>query len=252
MSDRLDPALLKAVLAEPDSYEPRLVLADWCEENGLGERSEFIRVQCELGNTPEPEAKTFKPLVHTAAYHEGEGVCVRCTRTAECRYHVLRRRERELLVEHWVAWSPECEFSSLSPHTHLPHWKWRRGFLEVIRLDAADWLAHADALLAAHPVREVEMTTWPQLERREVSATYGSWVGYRLPGRSHECRFPNTLDEHSEDVLACDFLLKHHWPGIKFEFLPFKPAIREIANLYQAGALTINEVRAIYGMPPAP
>ena len=44
----MDPALLAAVLADPDDDAPRLVLADWLEENGFTERAEFIRVQIEL------------------------------------------------------------------------------------------------------------------------------------------------------------------------------------------------------------
>ncbi|MCI0461264.1 MAG: TIGR02996 domain-containing protein [Gemmataceae bacterium] len=41
-------ALLAAVWAEPEDDGPRLVYADWLEENGQPERGEFIRVQCEL------------------------------------------------------------------------------------------------------------------------------------------------------------------------------------------------------------
>src|SRR5262249_34905741 len=32
----------------PDDDTPRLVLADWLEENGEPERAEFIRIQCQL------------------------------------------------------------------------------------------------------------------------------------------------------------------------------------------------------------
>ena len=38
-------ALLAAVCAAPDDDLPRLVYADWCDENGQPERAEFIRVQ---------------------------------------------------------------------------------------------------------------------------------------------------------------------------------------------------------------
>jgi uncharacterized protein (TIGR02996 family) len=40
-------ALLRAVCAAPREDLPRLVYADWLEENGQGERAEFIRIQCE-------------------------------------------------------------------------------------------------------------------------------------------------------------------------------------------------------------
>lgn len=43
-----DAALLRAVLSAPDDDLPRLVIADWWDENGQPERAEFCRVQCEM------------------------------------------------------------------------------------------------------------------------------------------------------------------------------------------------------------
>lgn len=40
-------ALRRAVLAEPDEDTPRLVYADWLDENGRGDRATFIRAQIE-------------------------------------------------------------------------------------------------------------------------------------------------------------------------------------------------------------
>lgn len=39
---------LHAVLAHPDEDAPRLIYADWLEEQGDTDRAEFIRIQCEL------------------------------------------------------------------------------------------------------------------------------------------------------------------------------------------------------------
>lgn len=44
MSD--EAALLAAILAHPDEDTPRLMFADWLQENGQPERAEFIRIQC--------------------------------------------------------------------------------------------------------------------------------------------------------------------------------------------------------------
>jgi uncharacterized protein (TIGR02996 family) len=44
----METAFLKDICANPDDDAPRLVFADWLEENGQPERAEFIRVQCEL------------------------------------------------------------------------------------------------------------------------------------------------------------------------------------------------------------
>ena len=40
--------LLKAICADPDNDLPRLVYADYLEENGQAERAAFIRLQCEF------------------------------------------------------------------------------------------------------------------------------------------------------------------------------------------------------------
>src|SRR5262245_51635979 len=40
-------ALRRAILAEPDDDTPRLVYADWLQENGNTDRAEFIRAQIE-------------------------------------------------------------------------------------------------------------------------------------------------------------------------------------------------------------
>lgn len=44
MSD--EDALLAAIQAHPNEVTPRLIYADWLDENGRSERAEFIRLQC--------------------------------------------------------------------------------------------------------------------------------------------------------------------------------------------------------------
>src|SRR5687768_2731314 len=46
LSDR--DALLAAIRANPEEDPPRLVFADWLDENGDPGRAEFVRLQCEL------------------------------------------------------------------------------------------------------------------------------------------------------------------------------------------------------------
>src|SRR5438128_2504720 len=47
--------LFAAILAEPDEDTPRLVYADWLEENDEPLRSELIRVQVAMARAPTPE-----------------------------------------------------------------------------------------------------------------------------------------------------------------------------------------------------
>ena len=46
MTDR--DALYRAILAHPADDTPRLVYADWLQENGRPEEAEFLRVSCRL------------------------------------------------------------------------------------------------------------------------------------------------------------------------------------------------------------
>src|SRR5215471_15158597 len=55
MSD--EKALLAAVWEYPHEDTPRLVYADWLQENGQPERAEFIRVQCEMWRIDPWEAR---------------------------------------------------------------------------------------------------------------------------------------------------------------------------------------------------
>lgn len=41
-------ALIQAVVENPDDHEPRLVFADWLEENGEPDRAESARLYCRL------------------------------------------------------------------------------------------------------------------------------------------------------------------------------------------------------------
>ena len=58
-------ALLKAVCDHPDDDTPRLVFADWLQENGEEERAEFIRLQIQLHRgrfRPSEEARLERRL----------------------------------------------------------------------------------------------------------------------------------------------------------------------------------------------
>ena len=54
-----DDALLHEIRENPDDDTPRLVFADWYEDNDDQERAEFVRVQIELARTPWPESRWF-------------------------------------------------------------------------------------------------------------------------------------------------------------------------------------------------
>ena len=51
-----DEAFLQAILEQPDDDTPRLIYADWLEEQG-DPRGEFIRIQCALAGLPPDDAR---------------------------------------------------------------------------------------------------------------------------------------------------------------------------------------------------
>src|SRR5262245_7718189 len=55
MTDR--DALLRAIYETPDDDAPRLIYADWLDENGDPRQAEFIRVQVELARLPADKRK---------------------------------------------------------------------------------------------------------------------------------------------------------------------------------------------------
>ena len=86
-------ALMRAILTDPADDTPRLVFADWLEENGEGARAEFIRLQIQLERMPRGRTTVLgRPCV-------GE---VPEWRVA-CR---LKLRERELFEAHAAGWVP--------------------------------------------------------------------------------------------------------------------------------------------------
>jgi uncharacterized protein (TIGR02996 family) len=210
--------LLAAILANPDEDVPRLVYADWLQENGRPERAEFIRVQVEVARV-EP----FTP-----------------------RAYELVRREAELWAEagnydpalwwmrdpwRWLGIPAGCHwFIDIIVHEALTpsgdggnRILVGRGFVEEVTCTAGDWLAHGDALRAAHPVRKVTLTTW------RASEVLDRWTETRarfVPKRY--CRFKGRDRLHVlplVDATPDDYrrVCEDEWPGVAFT-LPSLPA----------------------------
>ncbi len=149
----LDPAILARILEEPDNDTHRLIAADWLDENGEGERAEFVRVQVELANGQQ-KCNCVERLPSTVG-------CSECKRFAR-----LRRRERKLLP---AAYFPTFALGECA--------QWKRGFVHNIRCQAAEWqritihrnnwpfqirtdqpVTLGQQILRQHPVERVEFT----------------------------------------------------------------------------------------------
>jgi uncharacterized protein (TIGR02996 family) len=184
--------LLASVLAAPADDAPRLVIADWLDEHGCGERAAFIRAQCRY-----------------AAANPGVGAAP-----------IADPEVRRL----WEIGTGPGGFLEAPGFYGLLYWK--RGFIESLRLPAADWLAHADAILAEHPVTAVTLTTWPRVGSAPP-------YGLQLDGRDWHKEAVPFLPE-DRDGGAARGLLAAEWPGITFT-LPPEPQ-------GHPGTMTINGV----------
>lgn len=118
-------AFLHAIREAPDDDAPRLIYADWLDEQGDFDRAEFIRGQIRLlelaPGTPD--------------------------------YRDLNERVAQLRQEHGIAW--------LADYPHVPgvHWEvWERGFISAVRFEDPDlYQQWADAVFAVAPITELRL-----------------------------------------------------------------------------------------------
>src|SRR5438477_11581752 len=95
-----EAALLRAIREMPDENTPRLIYADYLDEEGHAARAEFIRVQIERSQLPEHDPRRAP----------------------------LEDREQELLAEHEAAWL------GVAPDDMdgLAEWEVERGFVHGV------------------------------------------------------------------------------------------------------------------------
>src|SRR5215475_14572779 len=116
----MQSAFLADICANPDDDTPRLVYADWLDENGDPERAHFIRVQCRLARLRRYDLERYD----------------------------LEGEEEALLDKHGKKW--------LKPLARVTaRVFFRRGFPDLISLTAAKFATHGkDAVNAAPTLRE--------------------------------------------------------------------------------------------------
>jgi uncharacterized protein (TIGR02996 family) len=118
-------AFLQAIREAPHDDAPRLIYADWLEEQGGAARTaraDFIRLQCRLAELPDDDPAR----------------------------DALEDEAADLLAEHEQEW------------THLLHglaveWSFVRGFVERISIRGSSFLSHAERLLDFTPLRALHL-----------------------------------------------------------------------------------------------
>jgi uncharacterized protein (TIGR02996 family) len=120
MTDR--DAFLKTIIENPEEDTPRLVFADWLEEQGEP-RGEFIRIQCALAHME----------------------------MNDDRLPELIAREQALLLEHGDEWLGRLKLM-------VDDYCFRRGFVERVSLQGRHFLGDAVELFERAPIRELGLT----------------------------------------------------------------------------------------------
>lgn len=133
MSER--EQLIAAVLAEPEEDLPRLVFADWLEENGEPERAGFIRREVKRGDDG------GRPCVLPWFSRGGGG---RWYWGADGNTRLWRKGEIKTVCDTL----PEPEHADWTAG-------FSRGFVSEVGCLASDWLRYAGNLFARHPLTRV-------------------------------------------------------------------------------------------------
>jgi uncharacterized protein (TIGR02996 family) len=128
----INESLVEAIRANPADDAPRLVYADWLEENGRPERAEFIRVQCELAKASAKGKRREK----------------------------LAAREKELLDRYRKEWAAQLVPAAVLKKTGAAYdfirfIEYERGFPLRVELSIAGLLQIADDVLRAEPVENL-------------------------------------------------------------------------------------------------
>jgi uncharacterized protein (TIGR02996 family) len=193
MSDRA--ALLAAIVAEPDEDTPRLVYADWLDENAADlpdpaearTRARFVRAQIELRRGLHP-ACDRAPAGADALGVGGPGPPAWC----RCPRCVSLRWQSEATAAYLPGWEAEALRPVLARprQTALrPAVRFRRGFAAVLSIATDDYMTHAGALFERNPIADV---VWPHHEPVPLLGGYGwqsagrwspgyDWSGCLLP-----------------------------------------------------------------------
>ena len=158
-----DP-FLHAIVSQPDADAPRLIYADWLEEQGHAERAEFIRVQCELAAMKASDVATWDLI----------------------RLQELEEREEELLeLPAALGENPIREVAR--------HCRYQRGFIEEATFSQGMFLFQAERALRWVPLRRLTLT---HLEEPHLPILAKTPALARLQGLTlrHEANEQQVLD----------------------------------------------------------
>lgn len=253
--ERHRATLLGFVTKFPDEEWPRLLFALWCEYECQPARAEFIRVQCRLHRLQHaPGEEAFLPA-------KIESCVARVQQLLDA--HGEEWAGREIIgpttiklggPRRWLSYEGISDRSRHRFHAGAPiwSWQWSRGFISEATCPGDEWVRHGDELLAAQPIRQVEMRDDPRVRFSPIHRQTAhdpvkhariigeSWFA-SAPGQSPlEMDLSIAIEErmYRHDVRYVDELLGHfrqqveeartpigycraRWPDVTFRAVPW-------------------------------
>jgi len=195
-------ALLADIFAKPNDTFPRLVLADWLEEQQEQlEFAKFIR-DTQDGNTVvfdmiPIEIGRDNPVCEQYFWHDGS-------------WHFKLNLLEDPPFDQWPYIHKAAQLKSIT---------YRAGFVDEISINASGWQKYYKILLRKMPLHTVRFQTRPNIvpvlnhfSKQSRGESRIVWGDLECPYTSVSATF--YLDRF--DVLDLQ-LLSHHWPNIKFE-----------------------------------
>lgn len=228
-------ALFRAICANPEDDTPRLVFADWLEENDEPTRAEFVRAQVEFARLMDDgsDSQAVWEFLKEQDYVSRPAAKWELIDTGIARRRALDSRIAELWQEHGLAWRAE-----LPGHFGLSGMVWdtfHRGFPGRVLVSDFELLAEsAERVKAvAPPVDLVCHGLTTDDAQRLIDAGLLPWVrglelqkahaaGLRVIGQHPAAAGIRRLVSHAEDgdriaeVLATSV----HWAGLRSLELP--------------------------------
>lgn len=166
-------AFIQQIIENPDEDGPRLVYADWLEDENESERAEFIRVQIELALPPPRGLKSTTNLFSKQGFVRREFHKWGKRSSWGQRREELRERERELRNT-WSGQKQACGVLDMSNGrlwagriaklTSVKDYGFCRGFLDSVECSWQAWLD--SRVWEEHPIERVKITT-PIISRQD-------------------------------------------------------------------------------------
>lgn len=163
-----EAAFLRTICEFPADDTPRLVFADWLEEQGDADRAEFIRLQIALARRDSAIDRD-----------EAIGRCNRLLRTA-----AYRSEWYDYLKHEWLHQQGVDRFRSSYGKPNSFH----RGFVRNISLDSGDFSKYAAAIFRLHPITDVCLR---------------DKMPWQLSGNDHSWFPPNAIPHSQHFGLHC-------------------------------------------------